>query len=73
MLDEERAKSELALTSEKVRSLEDQLRSMRADYDQAQSDLGVSRDATSRLEMRISELTSELGDASPYKEMYERS
>ena len=73
MLDEERLKSELALTSEKVRGLEDQLRTMRADHEQAQTDLAGSRDSVSRLELRISELTSELSEAAMYKEMYERA
>lgn len=73
MIDEERVKSDLTLTGEKVRALEDQLKTVRADYEQAQTDLAGSRDSASRLEMRISELTSELSEASMYKEMYERS
>ena len=73
MLDEERLKSELALTSEKVRGLEDQLRNMRADHEQAQTALSGSRDSVGRLEARIAELTSQLSEASTFKELYERS
>ena len=73
MLDEERLKSELALTSEKVRGLEDQLRNMRADHEQAQTALSGSRDSVGRLEARIAELTSQLSEAGTYKELYERS
>lgn len=73
MLDEERLKSELSLTGEKVRGLEDQLRSMRADYEQAQTALSGSRDSVGHLEARIAELTSELSEAATYKGLYERT
>ena len=73
MLAEERVKSDLALTNERVRSLEEQLRSTKSDYQQSQNSLNEARDGMNRLEIRISELTSQLSDANMYKDMYERS
>ena len=73
MLAEERVKSDLALTNERVRSLEEQLRSTKSDYQQSQNSLNEARDSMNRLEIRISELTSQLSDANMYKDMYERS
>jgi hypothetical protein len=44
MMDGERNKSEIQITNEKVRSLEEQLNNMRNDYNRAQSDLQSARD-----------------------------
>lgn len=70
---EERVKSELATTNERVRSLEEQLRQSKADYQQSQINLNTTRDSMQKLEIKISELNSQLSNAIMYKEMYERS